>query len=85
MIQFKKEKSQFKKWVEEPNMYFSKEEMQMTNKHIKSCSTLLIIREVQIKTTKNYHLAPVRTAIKKNTYKKNVKDLEKRDPSKTVD
>ena len=69
-IQFKREKSQLKKWVEEPNIYFSKEEMQMTNKHIKSCSTLLIIREVQIKSTKNYDLTPVRTAIKKNTYKK---------------
>jgi hypothetical protein len=55
-----------KKWRTELNREFSTEETRITEKHLKKCSTSLVIREMQIKTTLSFHLTLIRVAKIKN-------------------
>ena len=56
-----------KKWVEDLNRHFSVEDIQMAKRYTKRCSTLLISRDIKIKTTINYHFTPFRMVIIKNS------------------
>ena len=60
--QYKKDKQPNQKWAQQLDIW-PKKIYRQQEKKMRRCSTLLIIREMQIKITMRYHLTPVRMAI----------------------
>ena len=74
-----------KKWREDLNTHFSKENRDMADKHTQKCSMSLIIREMKIKIAMTYYLISVRMTIIKRLKIINAGEgVEKREPSYTV-
>ena len=65
VAQYQKNKQPDKKMGQRPKQ--TKEDMEIANEHMKRCSALIIMREVQSRTTVRYRLTPVRMAVIKNS------------------
>ena len=57
------------KRIKSLNRVFSKENLEVVTKSMKRCSSLLVISEMQINTTKRHHFMTTGVAVKKKTQK----------------
>ena len=75
----KKKNNPIKRWAKNLISHFSKEDIQMVNKHMKRCSTLLVNSEMQIQTMR-YRFITTRVAMIKKKKKRKIisvgKDVE---------
>ena len=84
IVHFQKNKQPSEKMGQRSKQTFLQRRHTDANRHMKSCSTSLIIREMQIKTTMSYHLTPVRMLSKSLKTINAGESVEKREPSYTV-